>query len=268
MTTMRVLAITHTKHHGDEAVFSAGDGLRIGFGLIWAIDAAFKWQSGFRQGFMGMVMEQGQGQPGWLHGWFQFWINLQHPHSNFFAYSTAVVETLIAVALIFGFARKSLYIFGALFSLTIWGTAEGFGGPYGATSTDIGAAVMYAVVFAALLAFNYEAGPSRFSVDYFIEQRASWWHLIAELGKQRRQPRPASGFPDDSRAGEDATKPANTEDSKHLARPALTPSLMRVAGEPRRAPAGFMSRWVLPAAVFTVAWLVTAHRKASIGGNT
>ena len=208
---MRVLAITHTKPHGDEAVFSAGDGLRIGFGLIWAIDAAFKWQSGFRQGFMGMVMEQGQGQPGWLHGWFHFWINLQHPHSNFFAYSTAVVETLIAVALLIGFARKSLYIFGALFSLTIWGTAEGFGGPYGATSTDIGAAVMYAVVFAALLAFNYEAGSSRFSVDYFIEQRVSWWHRIAEIGRQRRQPSPAPTSHRDSLSDEDPTPPAIIE---------------------------------------------------------
>ncbi len=50
----------------------ANDALRIGFGLIWAVDAAFKWQSGFRQGFMGMVMGLGQGQPGWMHGWFQF----------------------------------------------------------------------------------------------------------------------------------------------------------------------------------------------------
>jgi len=168
--------------HRARANFRVRDGLRIGFGSIWIIDAAFKWQSGFRQGFMGMVMEQGQGQPGWLHGWFHFWINLQHPHSNHFAYATAVVETLIALALLFGFARKSLYIFGAIFSLTIWGTAEGFGGPYGATSTDIGAAVMYAVVFAALLAFNYEAGPSRLSVDYLIEKRISWWHRIAEVG--------------------------------------------------------------------------------------
>jgi uncharacterized membrane protein YphA (DoxX/SURF4 family) len=117
--------------------------------LIWAIDAAFKWQPGFRQGFMGMVTEEGKGQPGWMHGWFQFWINVQHPHAMFFAYTVAVIETVIALSLIFGFARKSVYIIGALFSLTIWGTAEGFGGPYGATSRDIGAAVMYAVVFMA-----------------------------------------------------------------------------------------------------------------------
>jgi uncharacterized membrane protein YphA (DoxX/SURF4 family) len=166
----------------------AADLFRIGFGLIWVIDAAFKWQSGFHRSFMGMVMGEGQGQPGWMHGWFQFWINFQHPAPHFFAYATAVIETVIALALVFGVARKYLYIFGALFSLTIWGTAEGFGGPYGPSSTDIGAAVMYAVVFIGLLTLNHEGGPSRFSVDYLIEQRVSWWHRIAEAGNERQPP--------------------------------------------------------------------------------
>lgn len=249
---MRALAITHTKHHSGEPVFSAGDGLRIGFGLIWAIDAAFKWQSGFRQGFMGMVMEQGQGQPGWLHGWFHFWINLQHPHSNFFAYATAVVETLIAVALLIGFARKSIYLFGALFSLTIWGTAEGFGGPYGSTSTDIGAAVMYAVVFAALLALDYEAGVSRFSVDYLIEKRISWWHRIAEIGKRRRQPSPSTALPPDAHPA-DATAPSGG----HVNPP--QPVAVRVT---HRGTVGAALTGVLLAS-FTVNWIVTRFRRAA-----
>jgi nitrite reductase (NO-forming) len=177
------------------ANFRARDGLRIGFGLIWAIDAGFKWQSGFRQGFMGMVMEEGKGQAGWMHDWFHFWINLQHPHAMAFAYATAVIETVIALSLIFGFARKSIYIIGALFSMTIWGTAEGFGGPYNATSTDIGAAVMYAVVFLALLALNYEAGASRFTVDYLIEKRVSWWHRVAEAGHRREREEPTRTAP-------------------------------------------------------------------------
>jgi hypothetical protein len=104
------------------------------------------------------------------------------PNASFFAYSTAVIETMVAVALIVGFARKLTYIGAALFSVMIWATAEGFGGPYTAGSTDIGAAVIYAVVFMWLLALNYEGGPSRFSVDYLIEQRVSWWHRLAEVG--------------------------------------------------------------------------------------
>ena len=201
-----VLRARHSKIHGTavmqraRANFRARDGLRIGFGLIWAVDAGFKWQSGFRQGFMGMVMEEGKGQAGWLHGWFQFWIDLQHPHPVHFAYATAVIETVIALALIFGFACKLIYIAGAAFSLTIWGTAEGFGGPYGATSTDVGAAVMYAVVFVALLAFNYEAGVSRFSLDYMIERRIGWWHRVAEIGPRRNRAGPATPMSPTSRA--------------------------------------------------------------------
>jgi nitrite reductase (NO-forming) len=178
----------HSKTEGDgllqraRANFRARDGLRIAFGVIWAIDAAFKWQPTFRAGYTDMLKKAAEGQPGWLHGWFHFWINLVAPRPGLFAYSTAVIETLVAAALIFGFARKLTYIGAALFALLIWAVAEGFGGPYTSNSTDVGAAMIYAVVFMGLLALNYEAGPSRFSVDYLIEQRVSWWYRIAEVG--------------------------------------------------------------------------------------
>jgi nitrite reductase (NO-forming) len=74
-----------------------------------------------------------------------------------------------------------------VFSLLIWATAEGFGGPYTSGAADIGTAIIYAVVFAALLALSYYAGPSRYSADYYIEQRISWWWKIAET----RRPAPA-----------------------------------------------------------------------------
>lgn len=41
--------------------------VRVGFGLIWAIDAGLKWQPGFRADYMSTLMGQAQGQPGWLH---------------------------------------------------------------------------------------------------------------------------------------------------------------------------------------------------------
>lgn len=39
---------------------------------------------------------------------------------------------------------------GILLSVVIWSTAEGFGGPYHASSTDFGAAIIYPLVFAGL----------------------------------------------------------------------------------------------------------------------
>jgi nitrite reductase (NO-forming) len=61
------------------------DALRISFGIIWLIDAILKWLPGFRASYMDTIMGQAEGQPGWLKPWFDFWINLQHPQTMFFA---------------------------------------------------------------------------------------------------------------------------------------------------------------------------------------
>jgi nitrite reductase (NO-forming) len=163
--------------------------LRVVFGLIWGIDATLKWLPGFRETYMSTIMGIANNQPGWLKPWFRFWINLQHPHAMFFAYLVAVVESLIAIALIFGFARKLTYVAAIVFSLLIWSTAEGFGGPYMRGASDIGTAVIYAVVFLGLLALSYYAGPSPYSVDYRLERRFSWWWRLAEV----RRPEQSTG---------------------------------------------------------------------------
>jgi uncharacterized membrane protein YphA (DoxX/SURF4 family) len=159
------------------------DALRITFGVIWLIDATLKWLPGFRSGYLAMISSAGQGQPGWLHWWFSFWTNLQRPEVAFFAYSVAAAETLIAVAVIAGFARKITYISAAALSVLIWAVAEGFGGPYTSGSSDIGTAIIYAVVFMGLLALMAYSGPARYSADYYLEKKISWWWRIAEIGR-------------------------------------------------------------------------------------
>ena len=167
------------------------DALRIGFGVIWLIDAVLKWLPGFRTSYMDTIMGIRDGQPGWTRWWFDFWINLQHPAITFFWVLVATAETLIALALIAGFARKTTYIAAIVFSLMIWATAEGFGGPYTSGASDIGTAIIYAVVFADLLALSYYAGPARYSADYYLEQKISWWWRVAEV----RRPVPAAATP-------------------------------------------------------------------------
>lgn len=157
------------------------DALRIGFGVIWLIDATLKWLPGFKNSYLDTIMGMRDGQPGWLRWWFDFWINLQHPAITFFWALVATAETLIALALIAGFARKLTYTAAIVFSLLIWSTAEGFGGPYGSGATDIGTGIIYAVAFIGLLALSYYAGPARHSADYHLERRFTWWWRIAEL---------------------------------------------------------------------------------------
>jgi uncharacterized membrane protein YphA (DoxX/SURF4 family) len=165
------------------------DALRIGFGVIWLIDAVLKWLPGFKDGYMDTIMGIRDGQPSGLRWWFDFWINLQHPAATFFWALVATAETLIALALITGFARKITYLAAIAFSLLIWSTAEGFGGPYTSGASDIGTAVIYAVVFAGLLALSYYVGTARYSADYYLEKKISWWWRLAEV---RRPVAPAA----------------------------------------------------------------------------
>jgi nitrite reductase (NO-forming) len=157
--------------------------VRITFGLVWLVDAAFKWLPGYRTNFLDQLGVGAQGQPPWLHPWFRFVVRLASPRIALFAYGTALVETLLALALITGFARKFTYMGGAVYSLLVWATADGFGGPYSASSTDIGPAIIYSVVFLALLVVNARSGTSPYSLDRLIERRWAWWHRVAEVGR-------------------------------------------------------------------------------------
>ncbi len=74
------------------------------------------------------------------------------PH--IFAHLVAIGETAIAIALIVGAFSNLTYLVGVLLSIVIWTSAEGFGGPYVAGSTDIGAAIIYVLVFAGLFLAN------------------------------------------------------------------------------------------------------------------
>jgi nitrite reductase (NO-forming) len=154
--------------------------LRIAFGLVWAVDAVLKWLPGFRDGFAAMLDDASRGQPGWLQPWFDLWTGLSHGEVSALAYLSAITETFLAVALLAGFARKSTYLIGAGYSVMVWATGEGFGGPYRSGSTDVGAALIYAIVFAALFVID-RAGPDPYSIDSHLEQRVSWWHRIAEV---------------------------------------------------------------------------------------
>lgn len=153
--------------------------LRIIFGLIWAIDAGFKWRPVFRQGFLDTINSAAQGQPGWLHGWFHFWGSFIGHNPHLFATLTAIIETFIALALLLGFARRTTYLAAAAFSLLIWGVAEGFGGPYTSNSTDIGAAVIYAVAFFALYGLERLSASPSWAIDKYISKKLPWWSVVA-----------------------------------------------------------------------------------------
>jgi len=155
--------------------------LRIVFGVIWLIDAGLKMNYVFVRDFQEAFTEGAAGQPGWLTWWFDFWADVTKTSPATFAYITIVLETLIGLSLVFGFARRTGYIAGFVFSFAIWTLPEGFGGPYSMSSTDINQGIIYALVFAALYGLD-SALNSRpaWAVDERLERRFSWWRPIAE----------------------------------------------------------------------------------------
>ncbi len=124
--------------------------LRIVFGMVWAVDAFFKWSPSFINNFTDYLTEGAQGQPALVQAWINLWVKGVSVDPHFFAIVVALGETAIAIGLLFGLLTKVAMAGGMAMTLVIWSTAEGFGGPYAAGSTDIGAAVIYFIVFVAL----------------------------------------------------------------------------------------------------------------------
>ena len=153
--------------------------VRLGFGAIWGIDATLKWLPGFRHDYLSMIQASGQGQPAWLVPFFHFWVSVMRPAPGLFAVLTALAETAICLSLLLGIAQRAAFAFGAAFGLVIWGVGEGFGGPYMSGSTDIGCAIMYTALFAALaLAVPRGVRAAAPSVDSRLVAR---WPALAPL---------------------------------------------------------------------------------------
>jgi nitrite reductase (NO-forming) len=87
---------------------------------------------------------------------------------------------MIALGLLCGFTRKWVYVLGGLFALLIWAIPEGFSGSYTSSVTDVGAGLIYACVFLALILFVYVLGRSPYSLDFYIERSAPSWKTVAE----------------------------------------------------------------------------------------
>ncbi len=162
-------------------VYAAAAAVRTAFGLVWAIDAFLKWQPAFFDNYLSYITGIAQGQPQWLLPWFNFWGSLIKLDPNLFARLTQIIETIIAIGLLAGLARKWVYILGVVFASLIWVIPEGFGGPYTPGATDVGAGLIYVFLFLALIVITYVLGRSPYSVDFYLEKRYPSWRKVAEL---------------------------------------------------------------------------------------
>jgi uncharacterized membrane protein YphA (DoxX/SURF4 family) len=151
--------------------------LRVLFGLFWLIDGAFK----FQPGFVGNFSVPTTTSPSWLDPWFSFWSAQVGAHTALWVYLTGTFEISLGLALVFGFLRKIAYTMGIALSLLIWAVPEGFGTPYGPSSTDIGTGIVYAMALLFLLIFDATFGPGRYSLDGRIIRVFPRWARLSEV---------------------------------------------------------------------------------------
>ncbi|MGA3021655.1 MAG: DoxX family membrane protein [Thermoplasmata archaeon] len=102
--------------------------LRILVGIVWTVDGALKFYSGFAGNFLTDLQGTQQSAPSWLSGWFTFWVNVTTPNPTAVVYTVGAFELLLGFALILGFMRKIAYAGGVVLALLIWSIPEGFGG--------------------------------------------------------------------------------------------------------------------------------------------
>jgi len=150
--------------------------IRIAFGLVWSIDAYFKWQPAFANNFVSYLQETYDGQPHLIQSWLNLWINLVSIDPHLFARIIALGETSIAIGLLFGLFSNLDYAAGTLLALIIWSVPEGFGGPYTPGATDLGAGIIYVFGFAGL--FLLAAG-QYYGLDQVIQPKLGKWRFLS-----------------------------------------------------------------------------------------
>ena len=144
--------------------------VRILFGVLWTIDATFKWQPGF---IGGQTLGDELGNAAKVntpvvHQWLELWSTVGLANPAAFAVMIAVLETLAALAILFGVLSNAAFIGSAMLSFGIWSGAEGFHLPWHQGMTDLGPSAGY--IFASLALFFAAAG-STWSVDTWLRPR-------------------------------------------------------------------------------------------------
>lgn len=128
--------------------------LRIVFGLLWGIDAWFKWQPEFINRFANYLTGTLEGQSHAVQAWINFWINFINVDPHNFAHFVAVAESGVAIGLILGVFSNLTNASGVLLTLAIWSTTKSFGRPYVPGSADIVTTFILVVVFVGLFLAN------------------------------------------------------------------------------------------------------------------
>lgn len=166
--------------------------LRVFFGGIWLVIGALRLQPGVdpRLSYWLVVMA-GDSQPSWLASWFSFWASATAWDPMFWWYGIGLIELAVGICLVAGFLRRPAYLAGATLSLYVWAVPGGFGGPYLPGFTDMGAGILYALAFMALLHLDSISGGPRLAADAALARASPAWQTLTGI----RAPIPSNAKP-------------------------------------------------------------------------
>ena len=124
---------------------------RLAFGLLWLFDAGLKWLPAFLFHFTSQITSVIPGQPHVIAVWLGFVatvVGVIGPVTV--AVLVAIAETVIALSLLTGRFLRIMLPVGILYALSVWSTAEAFGGPYTAAGTGVRGNVLGNVIIYVL----------------------------------------------------------------------------------------------------------------------
>lgn len=130
----------------------------LSFGILWAFDALLKWLPAFLFHFQSQITSVIPGQPAWVADWLQLVAALiAFIGPVLFATVVALIETVIAAGLLTRRLLWAVIPLGMVYSLSVWMTAEAFGGTYGLSGTGVrgnvlGNVLIYLIPFLFLYA--------------------------------------------------------------------------------------------------------------------
>lgn len=111
---------------------------RLSFAVLWLFDAFLKWLPAFLLHFTSQITGVIPGQPHWIAVWLGFVAALVHAVGPVpVAILVGLSETAVALALLSGKWLRLAIPFGMAYSLSVWVTAEAFGGPYSSAGTGV-----------------------------------------------------------------------------------------------------------------------------------
>jgi len=126
--------------------------MRILFGAIWAANTLLQANRSYIDHFLQSIVKRIKGQPDSVQAYLHAVIHaIQALGPQQVAIATIILNGLLAASLLTGVLLRPMARLGIVYSLFLWSTVGGLGGPYQPGATDPGTAIVYALLFLAVL---------------------------------------------------------------------------------------------------------------------